>query len=381
MRPPDTEIREALRAAGITIGSRGRISAEQYAEYDRLAQGPQAAPGAPDDDWPTADLDAPDPGNLRLPPPGPGPGNLGLPPEPPAARAAVDAEQTPRQVPTGPSAGQRARGLLGRVRASGQGPKDEPPPKAKGRARAKPAAKGRAKAEQPWRPTAGLIENIWSRMAMSTGAIPPLQRILAAQAPMSGVVLSAQLRGSLVDRLLLQPAARMEERADAISALVGVPAMVTLITMTGKVKMAPGPGGQLYPMMREDGQPDWEPSTEMQIAGLKFCLMSWLAVTERHAGDIIAQAEATVRKGKDADEIIRWIFAPGPPQSWTDVQREAAGQTMRAAGFAGPGPDPAAGYPAGGQSAPAPGFYGPAAPGPPPSTAFLPAIAGSVLPA
>jgi hypothetical protein len=377
-RPADTEIREALRAAGVTIGSRGRISAEQYAEFDRLAGGPQAAQaaeGAPDDDWPTADLDGPDAGNPGLPADPGGAGNLGLPTDPPPPRVTVDAEQTPRQVRAGPSAADRARGLFSRARPSNQGPKHEPP---KAKAKAKPSSRAKAKPEQPWRPTAGLIENIWSRMAMSTGSLPPLQRILAAQAPMSGVVLSAQLRGSLVDRLLLQPAARMEERADALTALVGVPAMVTLISMTGKVRMAPGPGGQLYPLMREDGSPDWEPATEMQVAGLKYCLMSWLAVTERHAGDIIAQAEATVRKGKDADQIIRWIFAPQPPQPWSDVQREAAEQTMRAAGFASPGPDPGAGYPAG--PAPAPGFYGQQPPGPPPSTAFLPAIAGSVLP-
>lgn len=368
MRPADTEIREALKAAGVKVGSRGRLSEEQYAEFDRLASGgPAPAAGAPDDDWPTAELDGPDAGNPGLPPEA---GNLGLPADPPPPRATVEAEQTPRQVRTGTSAADRARGLFNRARAaSNEGPKDEPRGKAKPRARAKPKAKGGP--ERPWRPTAGLIENIWSRMAMSSGGVPPLQRILAAQAPMSGVVLEAQLRGSLVDRLLLQPAARMEERADALTALVGVPALTTLIAFTGKVKMAPGPGGQLYPLMRDDGMPDWEPSTEMQIAGLKFCLMSWLAVSERHAGDIIAQAEATVRKGKDADEIIKWIFAPRPPESWTDVQREAAEQTARAAGFAGPGPDPQAGSPE---------YYGGRAPGPPPSTAFLPAIAGSVLP-
>jgi len=379
MRPPDTEVREALRAAGVTVGARGRLSAEQYAEFDRLAAAPQAAPAGPADDWPTADLDGPDAGNPRLPDPGPDAGNLGLPADPPPPRAAVDAEQTPRQVRTGPSAGDRARGLLGRARAAAkQGPKAEEP-KGRGGGRAKARPRGRARPEQPWRPTAGLIENVWSRMAMASGSIPPLQRILAAQAPMSGVVLEAQMRGTLVDRLLLQPAARMEERADAMTALIGVPLLTTVIAFTGRVKMAPGPDGQPRPLLREDGGPDWEPGTEMQVMGLKYCLMSWLAVTERHAGDIIAQAEATVRKGKDADQIIRWIFsAQEPGQSWADVQREAAGQTMRAAGFAGPGPDPGAGYPAGPQ--PAPGFYGQPGP-PPPSSAFRPAITGSVLPA
>jgi hypothetical protein len=362
MRPDDAVVRAALKDAGVAVGARGRISDDQYAAYDALADS-----GAAGEFWPTADLDSPDAGNLGLPPDG----NLGLPPDEPEAGPAVEAEQAPRQVRTGPTAGERARGIFGRARAktggsgaSNQGAKQEP----RGKGRAKPKAKARP--EQPWRPTAGLIETAWTRMAIASGSIPALQRILAAQAPMSGVVLEAQLRGGLVDRLLLQPAVRMEERADAVTALVGVPVMVTVIAMTGKVHMMPGPDGQMYPIMRPDGMPDWERSTEMAVMGLKYCLVSWLAVTERHGADIIAQAEATVRKGKDADEIIKWIFSPpAPDQTWADVQEDAA---RRTAGYAGyppptPPPDPQAPY------------YPDGPPAQPPSTAFRPAITGTVL--
>jgi hypothetical protein len=357
-RPDDAVIRAALRDAGVAVGDRGRISAEQYAAYDALggAVGPDAG-------WPTADLDSPDAGNLRLPEGG----NLGLPAEESAAQAPVEAEQTPRHVRTGPSAGERARGLLGRARKpSNEGPKQEG-----GKRKSAPRARAKTRPEQPWRPTAGLIETVWTRLAMSSASIPALQRILAAQAPMSGVVLEGQLRGGLVDKLLLQPAARNMERADAVSALIGVPVLTTMIAIRGRVNMIPGPDGQLYPLMRPDGMPDWEPGTEMGVMALRFCLVSWLTVTERHGADIIAQAEATVRKGKDADDIIKWIFSPpDPDEKWADVQREAAARTAAAAGHPGPGfaqPD---------QQAP---MYPDGPPAPPPSTAFRPAITGTVL--
>jgi hypothetical protein len=362
-RPDDAIVRQALRDAGVTIGARGRISEEQYAAYDALSASPDEG-----EFWPTADLDAPDAGNLGLPPAG----NLGLPAEEPQAAPTVEAERTPRAVRTGPTAAERAKGLLGRVtaRTGARNPSNEGAKHEQQRAKGKARPRARAKPEQPWRPTAGLIETVWQRLAMSSGGIPALQRILAAQAPMSGVVLEAQLRGSLVDRLLLQPAARTAERADAVTALVGVPVMTTMIALGGKVNMMPGPDGRMYPMFRPDGMPDWEPGTEMAVMGLRYCLVSWLAVTERHGADIIAQAEATVRKGKDADEIIKWIFAPADPgQTWADVQEDAARRTAAAAGFPMPPPPPDPQAP----------MYPDGPPQPPPSTAFRPAITGTVL--
>jgi hypothetical protein len=367
-RPDDAIVRAALKEAGIPVGARGRISDDQYAAYDALAG---AAPA--DDGWPTADIDKPGAGNLGLPEEG---GNLGLPPEEPAPAVTMEEEQAPRTVRSGPSAAGRARGLFNRARASAAGggePKGGEKKQQGGKRKpAGSSSRKRERPERPWRPTAGLIEQVWTRAAMSAGSIPALQRILAAQAPMSGVVLEGQLRGTLLDKVVLQPVARNMERADAAAALVGVPVLTAMIAVGGRVNMMPGPDGQLYPMFRADGMPDWEPATEMAVGSLRFCLISWLSVTERHGADIIAQAEATVRKGKDADEIIKWIFSPpDPAQTWAQTQREASERMAQAAGFAPPPPPPDGQAP----------YYPDGPPPGPPSTAFRPAITGSVLPA
>jgi hypothetical protein len=354
----DAQVREALRGAGVKVGSRGRLSDEQYAEYDRLtapADNFRLSADAGGDDWPTADLDDAPPAPTVAFDPGPGapadePGPL------------LEEEQAPRHVRTGPTAGERARRLWDRrPRADAPAPKREQKKRAGGSRGSR-----RRPAEHPWRPTAGVIETIWTRVAMSAGGIPPVQRILAAQAPMSGIVLEQQLRGTLADRMILQPAARVEAQAEAVTALFGVPVLTAWVAFRGRYQLAEGPDGKMYPVITPDGMPVWTPGTEATVTALKYCLMSWLAVTERHGDEIIAQAEATVRKGKDADDIIRWIFSPASPgQSWDDVQKEAA---ERAAGFTAPPTAP---------GEPAQARYHE---GPPPSTAFLPALTGSVLP-
>lgn len=363
----DAQVRRVLRAAGETIGARGRISDEQYDRYNELSGAatppPRAGVGAAADaagDW-TAGLDD-DGGSWDA---GGGGGPI-TPPVPDAAPAVplLEAEQAPRAVRQQPGPSPAAR-----IRARFAGGKDTPPAgqgKAKGSRQQQAKAKAKARAAQPWRPTAGVIGDIWRRAAMSAGGIPALQRILAAQAPMAGVALEGALRGSIVDKVLLQPAARWEQQADTVAAMAGVPVLVALISVRGQQLVTPD--GK--PVIKPDGSPALTPGTEMMMGGLKTCLISWLAVSEQHAGDVIHQAEETLRLGAQADEIIRWIFSPPVPgQSFDDVAADAAEHAPWA---------PRAGQPA-------PSDQGPDQEAPPParggaSSAFAPALTGSVLP-
>jgi hypothetical protein len=366
----DARVRQVLREAGETIGARGRISDAQYARYDELS-GAATTPPRPgglgaaadgDGDW-TAGLD--DDGGAAAP-------TVTAAAEPPR----LEAEQRPRTVKTapGPSLGDRARGLAGRLAGGGETGSGDKPPRA-GRSGAQGGrqktggAKAKAKPAQPWRPTAGVIGNIWRRAAMSAGALPPLQRILAAQAPMAGVALEGALRGSLVDRVLLQPAARWEAQTETVTAMAGVPLMVALITFRGRVQTVDGtPAGK--PVITPDGRPVYTPDTELMMGGLKMCLMSWLAVSERHADEVIEQAEETLRLGRQADALLDWIFS-GPPDPGASVDDLAAEARQAWAGGADGDPPPA----------------DPRGPGEPPppsrggaSSAFAPALTGSVIP-
>lgn len=349
--PSEAEIRQTLRDAGVDVGKRGRLSADQHAAYQSIvAAGASSGddfwddPGTPGSGFAT--------GNEAPPPPaGPGPRPDDSDGPPPAA-VPLEAEQAPRPV-KGPSAASRIRDGV-RARLAGSGPQQ-----AKGKPRA--AQQGsrprrpRGRPAQPWRSTAGVIEEAYRRLAMSAGGIPPLQRILAAQAPAAGVVLEAQLRGTLADRVLLQPAARLEERGDAVLGMVGMPVMTAWIALHGRIATQQTPEGPA-PVFDEHGMPVWEPGTAAAIAGLKYCALSWLKVSSRNAEQIAARADEMIAMDSEADRLVMWIIT-------------------------GTMPDPAP--PGGEQGAAAPPPPGGAADGngqgPASSSAFRPAISVSVL--
>jgi len=340
--PSDAEIRRVLRANGVEVGGRGRLSADQHAAYEAIMDG----------HWTVTDPDA-----ASGPEPVPGAGSGPQPPGPDAA------EQRPRSVPRQSSAGAAARGWWRRRQDAGadSGTRARKTDNTRG-GRSNRAGTRKPAPERPWLPTAGVIETVWSRLAWAASGIPPVQRILAAQAPMAGVVLQDKLKGTLTDRVILQPFARVEDQAEAFAAMVGVPAMVALISFRGKTVMVDTPQGP-RPVIGDDGMPVWDEGTELMIAGLKFSLASWLAVSRRYADDVIAQAEESIRIGAEADRLIRWLFAPpDPSQSWADVQREAAEHAQSFTDAARPAP--AADEPDGGAG----------------GSAWRPALTGSVFP-
>lgn len=334
MSPTAAEARRVLREHGREVGNRGGLSAAQWEEYESIVGGADGGEFVTDigDPAPSTPADASSSFS-------PGPG--------------VDEEQPPRRVRTGGSARERIRDRWAN-RDRGAAP---PPKRSKNKNRGGTRAK---RPERPWVPTAGLIENAWERMAQAASGIPPLQRVLAAQGAMAGDVLQGALRDTLVDRFLLQPAARVEQKSEAVAGTVGVPVMVLLLCFRGQALMAEGPDGQLLPKAHPDGSPVWTPATELTMVGpLRYCLMSWLSVSERYAADVIERAEGTIRKGAEADKIIAWIFsAPQPGQSFADVQDEAREHAER---FTAP-PRPPGAYPQ------------------PGGTAFRPTLTASVLP-
>lgn len=343
MTATDAEIRRTLRENGFQVGARGKLSDDHRAAYEDLT-----GTGTGDDH--VTDLEDPAPAPPRDPPRQP-PADTGR------ARPAAK-EQRPRTVKRESSAGARLRAFTAR-RSGGQ---DQGGTKGKSRGGRTDRPKT---GDRPWLPTAGIITTFWTRAAWSFSGIPPLQRILAAQAPMAGVVFQDRLRNTFTDRVILQPFARVEDQAEVGTAMVGVPAITAWIAFRGRCVMRETPDGP-RPVLDEEGMPVWDDTTQMAVGLLKMALASWLKVSRKYAADVIAQAEEDIAISAEADKLIRWLFAPADPsQTWHDVQAEAAARAAQFTDAAQPGPPP-----------PAPAPPGDARP----SSAFRPALTGSVLP-
>lgn len=287
------EKRAVLREHGIEVPDHGRLG-EQYTEaYEAIMDGTFTGAALPPE-----------------PPP------AGEPAEDAAGEQQVQAENVPGSV-RGPGRGSRVRGLLGgRRRDAGPGSKSS-----KGSGGKKG---GRSKPSRPWMPTAGIIESLYERAAMAAGGIPPLQRTLAVLAPMSGAVLQDQMRGTIADRVVLQPIARSQAQMDVAAAMLGFPAMVAWIAMKGNALVEPDPEtGQPRVVLDKNGAPVWDDATQFKVTGLKFTMMSLLRMSDRAAEDIQEHAEETIRLGREAERLIGFIFSATAGQSWNDV-RDAA---------------------------------------------------------
>lgn len=342
------EARRVLRAAGHEVHTRGPLSDEQWAEYGRLtgsAESYEGGASAADFGQAGADED-------RIPDVAQG-GDAGA-----AAGSMLEAEAIPR-----PVGGQRqAR------RAKGKGP---------ARARAaqvwggrKPGAPRRRTPRDrgPWVPTAGVIESVWSQLAWAARPIPPIQKVLAAQAPMAGVALEDVTRGTFIDRVALQPAARARGKAEAVNAMLGPPLWTAAIAMFGGMVTRPQarPDGVIVqvPVTDDAGQIIWDDKTSMMIGGLRFSLMSWLKIGQRHSAEIIQQADELAALGREADELIAWILAPPEPGQ---TPREAEAEARARGASFGQGPR--------GPESHANGTAAPDGPTAAPSSAFKPARA------
>ena len=274
-----TDIREWARTQeGLKVGAKGPVSPEvreAYAEAHAAGDG-AGEPGAayPGDEG--AEVVS----------------AVSAPPAPPA-----DPRQTER-APARPraTASVRGRGLLARLRGPSAGPKAKTPAKA-----------GK---KLPRVSLASLIEDAWSQMAFASSSIPPMQRLLTAQAPYCGLALEDALAGTVVDRAL-QPVARAEDKAKAVGGVMFPPMALMMVLATAPVpEVVDGtdPPQYLWP----------EPTTQHKAAlmTLRWSLMLWSEAGEARLDEYRARAEANAERGAQADRFMAFILgiedqAPG----------------------------------------------------------------------
>lgn len=277
-----TDIREwAKQQPGLEVGAKGTLSAEIKTAYaEAHAAGNGADPGDldyPGDDG-AADVSA-----------------ASAPPAPPA-----DPRQTER-APARPRATASARGRG--IRAWLRGPSASAGPRPKTNAKA-----GR---KLPRVSLASLIEDAWGQMAFASSSIPPMQRLLMAQAPFCGMALEDALAGTVVDRAL-QPIARAEDKAKAVGGVMFPPMALMLTLATAPVPQVlegTDPPQYLFP----------EPTTQHKAAlmTLRWSLMLWSEAGEARLDEYRARAEQNSERGAQADRFMAFILgyedqAPAP---------------------------------------------------------------------
>lgn len=149
----------------------------------------------------------------------------------------------------------------------------------------------RALKEQAARvPVDRIIARGWQFLAQMVAPINvPVARVLDMQAPVAGLILENNLKGSVVDRIL-QPLARVEERGEVAFALLGPPVLVAAIT--ARPQMA----GVLIPILRESLK------TWLDVAG-----PSMKIVEER-------EADFEEKYGARIDTMISYILGPLPEE-------------------------------------------------------------------
>lgn len=281
-----TDIREWAKTKGLEVGSKGTLSAEVKAAYAAEHPPTLRGPAEDDPDYP-GDNGA---GVTSAAPPPAAP--------PPDPRQAERAPARPRVSSTA-----RGRGLLDRFRAgSPSGPKRPP---------AKPGKK------LPRVSIASLVEDAWSQMAFAAGGIPPMQRLLHAQAPFAGMCLEETLAGTVADRAL-QPIARAEDKAKAVGGVLFPPMALMMVLATAPVPQyveGTDPPQYLFP----------EPSTQHKAAlmTLRWSLMLWSEAGEARLDEYRARAEANTERGAQADRFMAYILGIEDP---ADEDQAADGQ-------------------------------------------------------
>jgi hypothetical protein len=282
-----TDIREwAKTQEGLEVGPKGPVSAEvraAYTEAHAAGNGAEADGSAyPGDSGGevTSAVSAP-----AAPPPDP--------------RQAERAPARPRV-----STSTRGRGFLDRLRGPSAGPRAKAPAKAGKRL--------------PRVSIASLIEDAWSQMAFAAGGMPPMQRLLHAQAPFAGLALEDALAGTVADRAL-QPLARAEDKAKAVGGVMFPPMALMMVLVTAPVpEVVDGtdPPQYLFP----------QPTTQHKAAliTLRWSLMLWSEAGEARLDEYRARAEQNAERGAQADRFMAFILgyedeAPGAEGEGADT--------------------------------------------------------------
>jgi hypothetical protein len=178
--------------------------------------------------------------------------------------------------------------------------------KGKGKAKAKPKHRG------PRIPVDEAVAGCWGTLANLAKPIPPLHRTLAYQAPVAGLLLEDEVRGTVVDRAL-QPLARLQQHGDTVVALAGPPVLVTAITMHVQRAIATGTEPNPVFMALAGGALRQAVMTMMKVAGPKFAIAA-----ER-------DAELEAEFGQTADGLVDLLlYGPQPDPSLGESFTEGA---------------------------------------------------------
>ena len=289
----NTDVRDWARERGIDISARGRISDDIKARYDAEHAPPPEPAENPDtgggDDYDSGVTSADFPPPVLVPEPEP---------------EAAGKEVRPRKI-TGPPGRSLRDRLTGKTKTGKAAPKKKIPRVS----------------------IAGLIEDAWSQMAWAASPIPPMQRLLYAQAPFAGIALEGALAGTMVDRAL-QPIARAEDKAKAVGGLVMPPVALMAVLASAPVPRQLDSGEWMLP----------EPAVQYKgaLLTLRWSLMLMAEAGSRHLGEYAAKAEATAERGRQADEFMAWILGRElPPEAAAPVREEEEAISRAQAMFRG----------------------------------------------
>jgi hypothetical protein len=283
-----TDIRAWAKTQGIEVKAKGPVPDDVAARYAEAHAGGQgAAADYPGEEPVTAAVAAAAP--------------------PPADPR--QAERIPKQ-PKPTAAGRATGGLFARIRGGGKG-------------KARPAGK-----RLPRVSLANLIEDAWGQMAWAAAPMPPMQKLLQAQAPFAGIALEDALAGTVVDRAL-QPIARAEDKAKAVGGLFFPPMALMLALATAPIPQeieGTDPPQYMYP----------EPAAQHKAAlmTLRWSLMLWSEAGAARLEEYRARADANAERGAQADAFMAWILgyedAPGqdPERAAASLEDEAVARAQ-----------------------------------------------------
>jgi hypothetical protein len=192
-------------------------------------------------------------------------------------------------------------------------------------------------------PVDRLIEHFWGQLAWAASPVPPLEKMLYAQAPFAGTVLDDVVRGTIIDGPL-QVAARMEEKFQALNGLLGPPVciMLALANAPAPCQACGGRGGVLAaPNGQAEPQPvpcpqcegtGAEPASAIYagaMGGLRFSLMSMTDAIGDGMERVMERAAENKRKARQVDAFIEWLFEM--PRDG-DVEEEAVARVGQMVG-------------------------------------------------
>ena len=154
--------------------------------------------------------------------------------------------------------------------------------------------------------TAPTISDLWTGaggLAIRTGRHAPLGRLMQWQAPVAGEMLDEAVKGTILDRMLLQPVAKGRGRFDALGAVFGPPLIVMAIERN------PQNADMLIPMLKASIRS----SLPLMVPAIKK-----VAAREAAAAEAARELFPDLGPGEDpVDSIIAMMFA-----DWTPAVRE-----------------------------------------------------------